>query len=71
MAPRGSKAQAGIKGIPNRGGTKMARKTAKKATKRLHRGKRIEKRTTLKKAAAAPIKYLTVEMPELLITGGN
>jgi hypothetical protein len=47
----------------------MARKTARKSTKRLHKGKKIEKQTTLKKAAGSPIEYLKIKMTDVLISG--
>jgi hypothetical protein len=45
----------------------MARKTARKSTKRLHKGKKIEKRTTLKKAAAAPQEYFRISLTDAMI----
>ena len=46
----------------------MARKTAKKTTKRLHKGKKMERRTTLKKVAEHPVEYLQVTLTDALIT---
>jgi hypothetical protein len=46
----------------------MARKTARKSTKHLHKGKKIEKRTTLKKGAAPPVQYLQVNLKDAFIS---
>ncbi|HUJ31799.1 MAG TPA: hypothetical protein VLY23_11010 [Candidatus Acidoferrum sp.] len=45
----------------------MARKTARKATKGLRKGKKLEKQTTLTKGQ--PVEYLKIKMTDVLISG--